>query len=124
MWPATTVHTCVMHLIRITFRLSSRQRWDALEHDLKAIYTAPTEAAASADFDDLADCWGKRYPTIIRLWNNAWQEFIPYLDYDIEIRQVLRSTNAIESLNARYRRSVKARWHFPPRLPRSNASTW
>jgi len=84
----------------------------------------PTEAAASAAFDDLADRWGKQYPAIIRLWNNAWQEFIPFLDYDTEIRRVLCSTNAIESLNARYRRAVKARGHFPPRLPLSNASIW
>uniref|UniRef100_UPI002119C575 transposase n=1 Tax=Rhodococcus qingshengii TaxID=334542 RepID=UPI002119C575 len=98
--------------IRNTFRLSGRQHWDALKHDLRPIYTAPTEAAASAAFDDLGDRWGKQYPAIIRLWTNAWQEFIPFLDYDIEIRRVLFSTNAIESLNARYRRAVKARGHF------------
>ena len=49
----------------------------------------------------------------IRLWQNAWNEFIPFLDYDVEIRRVICSTNAIESLNARYRRAVKARGHFP-----------
>ena len=49
----------------------------------------------------------------MRLWDNAWEEFIPFLDYDVEIRTVLCSTNAIESLNARYRRAVKARGHFP-----------
>jgi putative transposase len=57
---------------------------------------------------------GQRYPAIIRLWSNAWEEFIPFLDYDIEIRKVICcSTNAIESLNVRYRRAVKARGHFP-----------
>ena len=61
---------------------------------------------------------------IIRLWNNAWDEFIPFLDYDVEIRQVICSTNAIESLNARYRRAVKARGTSRPNRPRSNASTW
>ena len=76
-------------------------------------FAAPTEAAASAAFEDLADRWGKQYPAIIRLWNNAWQEFIPFLDYDTEIRRVLCSTNAIESLNAGCRRAVKARGHFP-----------
>ncbi len=54
-----------------------------------------------------------KYGAIIRLWNNAWEEFIPFLDYDVEIRTVLCSTNAIESLNARYRRAVKARGLFP-----------
>ena len=63
--------------------------------------------------DQLTGTWGKKYAAIIRLWENAWEEFIPFLDYDVEIRQVICSTNAIESLNARYRRAVKARGHFP-----------
>ena len=112
-WPATTVQTCIVHLIRNTFRLSSRKDWDALKHDLKPIYIAPSETAARAAFDDLFEQWDGRYPAIIRLWTNAWQEFIPFLDYDTEIRRVLCSTNAIESLNTRYRRAVKARGHFP-----------
>jgi transposase-like protein len=112
-WPQTIVQTCIIHLIRNTFRLASRRDWDALKHDLKPIYTAVNAAAARAAFDDLIEKWGGRYPAIVRLWDNAWSEFIPFLDYDIEIRQVLCSTNAIESLNARYRRAVKARGHFP-----------
>ena len=56
---------------------------------------------------------GSRYPAVVRLWDNAWEEFIPFLDYDLEIRRVICSTNAIESLNARYRRAIKARGHFP-----------
>ena len=112
-WPQTIVQTCIIHLIRNTFRLTSRKDWDALKRDLKPIYTAVNATAARAAFDDLAERWGSRYPAVVRLWNNAWEEFIPFLDYDIEIRTVLCSTNAIESLNARYRRAVKARGHFP-----------
>ena len=56
---------------------------------------------------------GRQYTAVIRLWENAWNEFIPFLDYDVEIRMVICSTNAIESLNARYRRAVKARGYFP-----------
>ena len=56
---------------------------------------------------------GKQYGAVIRLWESAWEQFIPFLDYDLEIRTVICSTNAIESLNARYRRAVKARGHFP-----------
>jgi putative transposase len=112
-WPLTTVQTCIIHLIRNTFRLASKRDWDALRRDVKPIYTAVNADAARAALGELADNWGQRYPAIIRLWNNAWAEFIPFLDYDIEIRQVLCSTNAIESLNARYRRAVKARGHFP-----------
>jgi transposase-like protein len=112
-WPLTTVQTCIIHLIRNSFRLASKRDWDALRRDVKPIYTAVNADAARAALGELADNWGQRYPAVIRLWENAWAEFIPFLDYDIEIRQVLCSTNAIESLNARYRRAVKARGHFP-----------
>ncbi len=112
-WPQTVVQTCVIHLIRNTFRLTSRRYWDELKRDIKPIYTAVNADAARAAFDDLAEKWGGRYPAVIRLWDNAWAEFIPFLDYDVEIRKVICSTNAIESLNARYRRAVKARGHFP-----------
>ena len=57
--------------------------------------------------------WGGQYPAIVALWRSAWSEFVTFLDYDVEIRKVICSTNAIESLNARYRRAVKARGHFP-----------
>jgi putative transposase len=112
-WPQAIVQTCIIHLIRNTFRLASRRDWDALKRDLKPVYTAINAAAAQTAFDELAERWGGRYPAIIRLWESAWEEFIPFLDYDVEIRQVICSTNAIESLNARYRRAVRARGHFP-----------
>src|SRR5215472_15623802 len=108
-WPQAIVQTCVIHLIRNTFRLASRRDWDALKRGIKPIYTAVNAEAARAALDDLAGEWGQRYPAIIRLWHNAWTEFIPFLDYDVEVRKVICSTNAIESLNARYRRAVKAR---------------
>ena len=112
-WPAAIVQTCILHLIRNTFHLASKKDWDALKRDLRPIYTAPNPAAARAAFEDLVERWGSRYPAVVRLWDNAWSEFIPFLDYDLEIRTVLCSTNAIESLNARYRRAVRARGHFP-----------
>jgi transposase-like protein len=112
-WPATIVQTCIIHLIRNTFRLASRRYWDELKRDVRPIYTAVNATAARTAFDELAEKWGARYPAIIRLWGNAWEEFIPFLDYDLEIRRVICSTNAIESLNARYRRAIKARGHFP-----------
>jgi putative transposase len=112
-WPQAIVQTCVIHLIRNTFRLTSRRYWDELKRDIKPIYTAVNATAARAAFDELADKWGSRYPAVIRLWDNAWAEFIPFLDYHLEIRKVICSTNAIESLNARYRRAVRARGHFP-----------
>jgi hypothetical protein len=115
-WPQAIVQTCIVHLIRNTFHLASKRDWDALKRDVKPIYTAVNAAAARAALDELAGTWGGRYGAIIRLWENAWEEFIPFLDYDIEIRTVICSTNAIESLNARYRRAIKARGHFPTEL--------
>jgi transposase-like protein len=100
-------------LIRNTFRLTSRADADAIKRDIKPIYTAVNADAALAALDDLEEKWGTKYRAMIRLWRNAWNEFIPLLDYDIEIRKVICSTNAIESLNARYRRAVRARGHFP-----------
>uniref|UniRef100_UPI0005926E84 IS256 family transposase n=1 Tax=Nocardia pneumoniae TaxID=228601 RepID=UPI0005926E84 len=96
-----------------TFRLAGRQHWDALRRDVKPIYTAVNATAARAALDELTERWGTKYAAIVRLWENSWEEFIPFLDYDIEIRRVICSTNAIESLNARYRRAIKARGHFP-----------
>jgi putative transposase len=112
-WPAAIVQACIVHLIRNTFHLASKRDWDALKRDVRPVYTAVNAEAARAALDELAEKWGKRYGAIVRLWENAWNEFIPFLDYDVEIRKVLCSTNAIESLNARYRRAVRARGHFP-----------
>jgi transposase-like protein len=112
-WPATIVQTCIIHLIRNTFRLTSRRDHDAIKRGIKPIYEAPTAEAAAVALDEFADAWEKKYPAAVRLWRNAWAEFIPFLDYPMEIRKMICSTNAIESLNARYRRAIRARGHFP-----------
>jgi putative transposase len=112
-WPQAIVQTCVLHLVRNTFRYASKADWGPIAKDLRPIYTAPTEQAAGERLDELAENWGQRYPAIIRLWRNAWPEFVPFLAYNAEIRAVIYSTNAIESLHARFRRSVRARGHFP-----------
>ena len=112
-FPQAIVQACVIHLVRATLRYASRKYWDHLAKDLRAIYTAPTEQAAWAAFEELEEKWGKPYPAIPKLWRAAWPEFTPFLAYDVEIRRVLFSTNAIESLHARYRRAVSVRGHFP-----------
>ncbi|WP_412738557.1 IS256 family transposase [Krasilnikovia sp. MM14-A1259] len=112
-WPRTVVQTCVVHLLRNSFKYASRQHWDAIAKALKPVYTAATEAAAEQRFLEFAETWGDRYPAIVRLWENAWAEFVPFLAFDTEIRKVVCSTNAIESVNARIRRAVRARGHFP-----------
>ena len=112
-WPLSTMQTCIIHLIRNTVKLASKKDWDAFKRDVKPIYTAPNPNAARASLENLCDRWGKKYAPIIRLWKSAWEEFISFLDYDVEICTVICSMNAIESLNARYRRAVRARGHFP-----------
>lgn len=112
-WPLAVVQTCVLHLIRNTFRLASRRDWDKMAKDLRPVYTAINEADAQVRLDEFHDTWGDRYPAIRTLWSNAWAEFVPFLDYSPEIRRVIYSTNAIESLNARFRRATRARGHFP-----------
>jgi transposase-like protein len=112
-WPMAIVQTCVLHLIRNTFRLAARQDWDKMAKDLRPVYTAINENEASARLDEFDEIWAEKYPAIRGLWNNAWEEFIPFLDYSPDIRRVIYSTNAIESLNARFRRATRARGHFP-----------
>ena len=80
-WPMAIVQTCIIHLIRGSFRYASRKYGDELSKDLKPIYQAANADAAAAALDGLDDKWGKRYPAMIRLWRNAWSEFIPFLDY-------------------------------------------
>jgi transposase-like protein len=112
-WPLAVVQTCVIHLLRASFRYAGRQHWDAIAKGLRPVYTAATEAAARARFEEFAEIWGPKYPAIIRLWQGSWAEFVPFLAFDTEIRKVVCSTNAIESVNARIRRAVRARGHFP-----------
>ena len=112
-WPLAVIQTCVLHLIRNTFRLASRRDWDKMAKDLRPVYTAVNEADAQVRLEEFHDKWGDRYPAIKTLWSNAWAEFVPFLDYSPEIRRVIYSTNAIESLNARFRRATRARGHFP-----------
>lgn len=112
-WELTTVQTCIIHLIRNTFRYASKKYWGPISSDLRPVYTAATEREAKLRLEEFCEKWGTPYPAITRLWESAWPEFVPFLDYDVEIRRVICSTNAIESINARYRRSVRARGHFP-----------
>ena len=112
-WELAQVQTCVIHLIRNTLRYAARQDWDAVARDLRPIYTAVNAEQSAVRMDDFAEKWAGKYPAAVKLWRNAWPEFIPFLDYDVEIRKIICTTNAIESLNARYRRAVRARGHVP-----------
>ena len=112
-WPQTIVQTCIIHLLHNSFRYASKKDWVAIARDLKPIYTAPSESAALDAFAELSEKWEKKYPAITRLWTHAWAEFVPFLQSDREIRTIICTTNAIESINARIRRAVNTRGHFP-----------
>jgi putative transposase len=112
-WPAAITQTCVIHLLRNSFRYASKKDWAGIARDLKLVYTAASESAALDAFIAFTENWGQRYPAIIKLWENAWAEFVPFLAFDTEIRSVICTTNSIESLNSRIRRAVHARGHFP-----------
>jgi putative transposase len=111
-WEKTVVQTCIVHLLRNSFKYASKRDWAQIAKDLKPVYTAASEAAALDAFAEFSGKWEKRYPAIIRLWENAWAEFVPFPRFDREIRTVICTTNAIESINARLRRAVNARGHF------------
>lgn len=112
-WPQTIVQTCIVHLLRNSFKYASKKDWSAIAKDLKPVYTAPSESAALDAFAEFGEKWEKKYPAIVRLWTSAWAEFVPFLRFDQEIRTIICTTNAIESINARIRRAVNARGHFP-----------
>jgi putative transposase len=112
-WPQAVTQTCIVHLLRNSFRYASRRDWDKLAKDLRPVYTASAEAEALDRFAEFSARWEARYPALVKLWETAWAEFTPFLAFDREIRTLITTTNAIESLNARFRRSVKARGHFP-----------
>jgi putative transposase len=112
-WEKAIVQTCVVHLLRNSFRYASRKDWSTLAKDLKPVYTAPSEQAALDRFAEFSEKWEQKYPAIVRLWTQAWAEFVPFLQFDVEIRKIICTTNAIESINSRLRRAVNARGHFP-----------
>lgn len=112
-WPRTVLQTCIVHLLRNSFRYASVADRQKVAGALRPVYSAATEEAARERFAEFCQVWGERYPAIVRLWERAWAEMVPFLAFDVEIRRVICTTNAVESINARIRRAVKARGHFP-----------
>ena len=112
-WPEADVQLCVVHLVRSSLRFTARKYWGPVCREMREIYTAPTLAAAQARFEAFAAEWEERYPAMIDTWRRSWAEFVPFLDFPIELRQIVYTTNAIESLNSRFRKAVQRRTHFP-----------
>lgn len=112
-WPRAVVQRCIIHLLRNSYQYASKRDWAALAKDLKPVYTAPSADAAMERFLEFQEVWESKYPAIIRLWERAWPEMVPFLSFDKEIRSLISTTNAVESLNARLRRAANASGHFP-----------
>jgi putative transposase len=79
-WPQTIVQTCIVHLLRNSFKYASKKDWAVIARDLKPVYTAASESAALDAFAEFSEKWEKKYPAIIRLWTAAWAEFVPFFN--------------------------------------------
>jgi putative transposase len=113
LWPQADVQLCVVHLVRASLRYASKRYWPQITKALKGIYTARTVDAAGLLFDEFAQEWEEKYPAMIRMWRNSWENFIPFLAFPPDIRKLVYTTNQIESLNARFRQATRRRGHFP-----------
>ena len=113
-YPATTLQTCIVHLIRNSLDYASWKDRKPLAAAIKPIYTAPSAEAAQAELDAFAQGpWGSKFPTVAAAWRRAWDKVIPFFAFPPEVRRVIYTTNAIESVNARVRKIIKTRGHFP-----------
>ena len=113
-FPATTLQTCIVHLIRNSLDFASWKDRRALAGALKAIYTAPSAEAALAELCAFEQgSWGQRFPSVVACWRRAWDKVIPFFAFPPAVRKVVYTTNAIESINARLRKIIKTRGHFP-----------
>jgi putative transposase len=113
-YPATTRQTCLVHLMRQSLELASWKDRKALAAALRPIYAAPhADAAAAALADFEAGPWGRRFPTIGKMWRRVWTAVIPFFAFPPEVRRIIYTTNALESVHARIRKVIKTRGHFP-----------
>ena len=113
-FPDTTVQTCIVHLLRHSLDFVSYKDRKAVAAALKDIYRAMDHVAAADALDAFeAGAWGQRYPAIVQSWRRAWPEVIPFYAFPGEVRRILYTTNAIEALNAKLRRAIRTRGHFP-----------
>jgi putative transposase len=113
-FPHTTVQTCTVHLIRASMRFVSYTDRKKIAAALRPIYTAPTADAAETALLEFAESeLGQRHKAVVATWQNAWERFIPFLAFPPEIRKIIYTTNAIESLNFQLRKIIKNRGHFP-----------
>jgi putative transposase len=113
-YPATTLQTCIVHLMRNSLDYASWKDRKLLASAIKPIYTAPSAEAAQAELDAFEQGpWGQKFPTVVAAWRRAWDRVIPFFAFPPAVRRVIYTTNAIESINAQLRKIIKSRGHFP-----------
>src|SRR5712671_1566818 len=113
-FPATTLQTCIVHLLRHSLDFANWKERKLLAAALRPIYTAASADAAAAALDGFASGpWGRRFPTVVASWRRAWTHVIPFFAFPPDVRRVIYTTNALESVNARVRKIIKTRGHFP-----------
>jgi len=113
-FPATTLQTCIVHLIRNSLDFASWKDRKTLAAALKPIYTAASAEAAAAALDAFeGGPWGQKFPTVVATWRRAWDRVIPFFAFSPAVRRVIYTTNAIESLHSQLRKIIKTRGHFP-----------
>jgi len=113
-YPATTLQTCIVHLLRHSLDFANWKERKPLAAALRPVYTAASADAAAAALDAFADGpWGRRFPTVVASWRRAWPHVIPFFAFPPAIRRVIYTTNALESVHARLRKIIKTRGHFP-----------
>ena len=113
-FPATTLQTCIVHLIRNSLDYASWKDRKLLAAGLKPVYTAPSAEAAAQALDEFErGPWGQKYPTVVASWRRAWDRVIPFFAFPPAVRRVVYTTNAIESLHSQLRKIIKTRGHFP-----------
>jgi putative transposase len=113
-FPATTLQTCIVHLIRNSLDYASWKDRKLLAAAIRPIYTAPSAEAAEAELAAFErGPWGQKFPTVAVAWRRAWDRVIPFFAFPPAVRRVIYTTNAIESINARLRKIIKTRGHFP-----------
>jgi putative transposase len=112
-WPKAVVQTCVVHLVRASMKYVAWDQRKKAAAAMRPIYTAVNEAAAKAALENLRREFGKKNPGLVAAWERAWDQFVPFLQFDAAIRKVIYTTNAIESINFQLRKITKNRGHFP-----------
>ena len=113
-WPAATVQTCVVHLCRAAMRYAAYDDLRAMAAAMRPVYTAcDMDAAEAALAEFAASPVGEKYPAAVRVWERAWEKFVPFLEFAPPVRKVIYTTNAIESFNRQMRKIIKTRGHFP-----------